>query len=56
MGVKNTWQTQTQVYIEHCYWLLALRLSVTVAHALGSCSGSVIFSGYANCHRVHVVT
>ncbi len=25
-------------YIEHCHWLLVLRLSVTATHSLGSCS------------------
>ena len=42
MGDKNTWQGQTRVYIEHCHWLLALRLSVTAAHSLASCSGPFV--------------
>ena len=45
MGDKNTWQSQMRVYIEHCHWLLALRLSVTAAHWLGSCSCRVILFG-----------
>ena len=45
MGDKTTWQSQTRVYIEHFHWLLALRLSVTAAHWLGSCSCRVILFG-----------
>ena len=45
MGDKTTWQSQTRVYIEHCHWLLALRLSVTAAHWPGSCSCRVILFG-----------
>ena len=45
MGDITTRQSQTRVYIKHCHWLLALRLSVTAAHWLGSCSCRVILFG-----------